>query len=70
MASLCVGVYLAIAIGRSGGSLVAMATQQRYHYVAAIPIVILVCLALQEIGRIGWLARVPRVPLLLGALIV
>ena len=70
MASLCVGVYLSIAIGRSGGDLIRTVTQQRYHYVAAIPIVILVCLALQEIGRIGWLARVPRVPLLLGALVV
>jgi hypothetical protein len=68
MASLCVGVYLAIALGRWGGDFTRTATQQRYHYVAAIPIVILVCLILQEIGRVGWLARVPRAPVLLVAL--
>jgi hypothetical protein len=70
MASLCVGVYLAIALGRWGGDVIRTATQQRYHYVAAIPIVILVCVILQEIGRVGWLARVPRAPLLLVALVL
>jgi len=71
MASLCLGVYLVIVLGRidfSGNSLNTLAGQQRYHYVGAIPIVILVCLAMQEVGRIGWLARVPRMPLLLAAL--
>jgi hypothetical protein len=68
MASLCVGVYLSIAIARSRADLIPIATQQRYHYVAAIPVVILVCLILQEVGRIGWLARVPRAPLLVVAL--
>jgi hypothetical protein len=71
MVSLCLGVYLAIALGRIGflgGNLITLATQQRYHYVGAIPIVTLVCLAVQEVGRIGWLARVPRMPLLLAAL--
>jgi hypothetical protein len=70
MASLCVGVYLSITIARSNADLIPIATQQRYHYVAAIPVVILVCLILQEVGRVGWLARVPRVPLLLVALVL
>jgi hypothetical protein len=34
--------------------------QARYHYVAAIPLVVLICLALQEIGGIGPLRRLPR----------
>jgi len=45
-----------------------MVTKTRYHYVAAIPIVTLICMALQEIGRMGPLRTVPRVPLLLAAL--
>jgi hypothetical protein len=71
MVSLCLGAYLVIALGRidfTPGTLNTLAGQQRYHYVGAIPIVILVCLAVQEVGRIGWLARVPRMPLLLAAL--
>jgi len=71
MVSLCLGVYLVIALGRIGflgANLITLAAQHRYHYVGAIPIVILVCLAVQEVGRIGWLARIPRMPLLLAAL--
>jgi hypothetical protein len=45
-----------------------MAAQLRYHYVAAIPVVALLCMALQEIGRVALLRRVPRTPLLLAAL--
>ena len=71
MVTLCFVVYLVIALGRinfTPGTLITLAGQQRYHYLGAIPIVILVCLAVQEVGRIGWLARVPRMPLLLAAL--
>jgi hypothetical protein len=45
-----------------------MAAQLRYHYVAAIPVVALLCLALQTIGQLGVLRRVPRGPLLVAAL--
>jgi hypothetical protein len=69
LASLSFGIYFAIALGRTGlFPLPMMATQTRYHDVAAIPIVTLICMALQEIGRIGPLRRVPRGPLLLAAL--
>jgi hypothetical protein len=69
LASLSAGIYFAIALGRTWFlPLPRMAAQLRYHYVAAIPIVAILCMALQEIGRIGALRRVPRVPLLLAAL--
>lgn len=73
LASLVLGVYLVIALGRvvlesPAFPLTRLATQARYHYVTGIPIVIVVCMAVQEIGRIGWLRRVPRVPLLVAVL--
>lgn len=69
LASLSVGIYFAIALGRTWLlPLPRMAAQLRYHYVAAIPVVALLCMALQEIGRVGLLRRVPRGPLLLAAL--
>jgi hypothetical protein len=69
LASLSVGIYFAIALGRTWLlPLPRMAAQLRYHYVAAIPIVALLCMALQEIGRLPVLRRVPRGPVLLAAL--
>ena len=63
LASLSVGIYFAIALGRTWLlPLPRMAAQLRYHYVAAIPVVALLCMALQEIGRIALLRRVPRGP--------
>jgi hypothetical protein len=69
LASLSAGIYFAIALGRTWLlPLPRMAAQLRYHYVAAIPVVALLCLALQTIGRLGVLRRVPRGPLLVAAL--
>jgi hypothetical protein len=66
--SLSFGIYFAIGLGRTWFlPLHRMAMQERYHYVAAIPIVTVICMALQEVGRIGPLRRVPRVPLLFAA---
>ncbi len=75
MAVLWVAIYLVIAIGRASlvglaGSLAAAAAQRRYHFVGAIPVVIVACLALQQIGRLGPLRRVPRGALLLAALVL
>jgi hypothetical protein len=69
MAALCSGVYAVIAAGR--GSMFdprlppgLTAGQLRYHYLGAIPIVVLACLALREVGRIGPMRAVPRLLLL------
>lgn len=73
MAILCAGTYLVIAVGRAplaaySGGIVAASAQLRYHFVGAVPVVVVACLALQQIGRLGPLRRVPRAPLLLAAL--
>src|SRR5262249_11866380 len=68
LASLSFGMYLAIALGRVQLLRTAMAGQPRYRYVAAVPIVVLACMGVQEIGRVGWLRRVPRGPLAAAAL--
>jgi len=69
LASLSCGIYFAIAIGRIWFlPLPTLAAQARYHYVAAIPLIALECMVLREVGQIGPLRRVPRVPLLLAAL--
>jgi hypothetical protein len=66
MAALAVGVYGVVAAGRAHiyivfhFPLVKAAAEPRYHYVGTIPIVILICLVLQQVGRIGWLAALPR----------
>ncbi len=75
MTSLCLGAYFAIGLGRGfmargAASLTFWATASRYHYVATIPIAVLACLALREVGRLPWLRTVPRVPLLLAAFVV
>jgi hypothetical protein len=73
MLLLALGVYFVIASGRAqlvglAGGVAASAAQRRYHFVGAIPIVILACLALQQVGRLGPLRRLPRVLLLVMAL--
>ncbi len=75
MAALCFGVYAVIAAGRASffdpripsGRTVG---QLRYHYLGAIPIVVLTCLALREVGRNGRLRAVPRLLLLVAALAI
>src|SRR5262249_36800965 len=76
MLVLAVGIYAVIAVGRASfnreETAVTMwrAAQLRYHYVGMIPTVVVVCLALAELGGMGPLRRLPRVPLLLAALAV
>jgi hypothetical protein len=74
MVVLALGVYSVIAIGRAAllivfhASLTWGATAARYHYIATIPIVVLLCDILQEAGRIGWLSALPRRLLLAAGL--
>ena len=74
MAALAVGVYGVVAVGRAnvyttfGVPLARAAAEPRYHYVGTIPVVILLCQALVQIGRIGWLSAVPRGLLLAAGL--
>jgi hypothetical protein len=65
MLVLWVGVYLMIAAGRAN-VLAAFkvppavgAATQRYHYAGTIPIVALLCLALQQLGRLPGLRAIP-----------
>src|SRR5262249_43376839 len=65
MVVLALGVYTVIAIGRVSlfvafhWSLNQVAITARYHYIATIPLVVLLCQILQEVGRIGWLSVLP-----------
>ena len=68
LAALCFTMYFVIALGRAWLPLAVMVGQARYHYVAAIPIVVVICVALQEIGRLGPLRRLPRIALAAAAL--
>jgi hypothetical protein len=75
MVVLCGGVYAVIAAGRASffdarTPLGKTVGQLRYHYLGAIPIVVLACLALREVGRIGPLRAVPRPLLLVAALAI
>jgi hypothetical protein len=75
LVSLSLGAYLAVGLGRaflarSAPTMTTLASEHRYHHVASIPIVILTCLALEEIGRFAWLRAVPRSLLLAAALVV
>ena len=75
MVVLALGVYTVIAIGRAavsdrvprvpsrGGR-----PRARYHYIATIPIVVLLCDILQEAGRIGGLSAAARRLLLAAGL--
>jgi hypothetical protein len=66
MVALALGVYGVIAVGRSNlvtmfnESSVEAAAVPRYHYMGTVPIVVLLCQVLQQVGRIGWLSAVPR----------
>src|SRR5262249_3768864 len=67
MGVLAVGVYLVIALGRAseyaGLRIPAWgaAGYERYHYVATIPVVALLCLVLQQAGRLrGAPSALPR----------
>ena len=73
MLLLSAGVYVVIASGRAQllvmyGGVAAAAAQRRYHFVGAIPVVIVACLALQQVGRLGPLRRLPRGLLIVAAL--
>jgi hypothetical protein len=77
MGALAVGVYTLIAVGRASlyqgfsASSAQAAAFLRYHYEGTIPIVVLLCLIFQQVGRIGWLSAIPRgvlLPLGLGVL--
>jgi len=75
MLALSASIYLVIAVGRqpSGASDATMhwlGAQPRYHYVGAIPIVIVACVGLGALGRVPSLRAVPRPPLLLIAFAV
>jgi hypothetical protein len=66
MVVLWAGIYLIIAIGR--GHIYSLfhvpaavaATVERYHYAGTIPLVVLACLALREVGRLPVLHALPR----------
>jgi hypothetical protein len=66
MVALAVGIYGVIALGRANiyvmfkASLAQAASTPRYHYVGSIPIVVLLCQMLQQVGRTRWLSAVPR----------
>lgn len=74
MAALAVGVYAVVAVGRAqvytmfSVPVARAAAEPRYHYVGTIPVVILLCLVLGQLGRIGWLSAVPRSLLLAAGL--
>jgi len=65
MLVVTVGIYLLIAIGRGHIYQVfhvppaQAAAVDRYHYAGSLPVVVLLCLVLQQIGRLGPLRRVP-----------
>ena len=60
------GVYLMISAGRAHMysmlhvPAAAAATVGRYHYAGTIPLVVVVCLALRQVGRLPGLRAVPR----------
>src|SRR5262245_6779208 len=65
MVVLALGVYGMIAAGRSGAYAMfnigpwAAARVARYHYVGSLPMIVLVCLILRELGRLPLLHAVP-----------
>ena len=65
MLVVTVGIYLLIAIGRGHIYQVfnvppaQAASVDRYHYAGSLPVAVLLCLVLQQIGRLGPLRRVP-----------
>jgi hypothetical protein len=65
MIALASAVYLLIAIGRGGAyamfhiTAAQAARVARYHYVGSIPVVVLLCLILRQLGRLPGLRAVP-----------
>ena len=65
MAIVALTTYLVIALGRAAEYAVwkipawGAAGYTRYHYLTTIPIVVLLCLVLQQVGRLGRLRAVP-----------
>src|SRR5262249_30403139 len=62
MMSLSLGMYFTIAIGRlpfAGLPITFAASQLRYHYAPSIPLVIVLSLALQQLGQIDSMRRLP-----------
>jgi hypothetical protein len=73
MTGLSLAMYFTIAIGRlplPGSPFTSNATALRYHYAPSIPIVVVLCLALQQVGQTEWMRRIPGtwVPLIALAL--
>jgi len=68
MLVLAAGIYAVIAVGRAPYTRAPLTAQLRYHYVGMIPTVVVVCLALAELGGVGPLRGLPRAPLLLAVL--
>jgi hypothetical protein len=72
-ATLALGVYGIVALGRAGfrsQDLAFWASQARYHYAGTIPLAMLLCLALRELGRRGPLRFLRPEALLAGWLAV
>ena len=66
MLALAGGIYLVIALGRAHAyqafhiSPEQAAAVDRYHYAGSLPVTVLLCLVLQQLGRLGGLRAVPR----------
>jgi hypothetical protein len=71
-ATLALGVYGIVAVGRAGFrlDLAFWASEARFHYAGTIPLAMLLCLALRELGRRGPLRFLPPEALLAGWLAV
>src|SRR5262249_22978180 len=66
MLVLAGGIYLVIALGRAHGyqtfhfPTTRAASVSRYHYAGSLPVTVLLCLVLQQLGQLRWLRAVPR----------
>src|SRR5262249_13793689 len=64
--ALAAGIYLVIALGRAHAYEAfhvppqQAAAVSRYHYAGSLPVAVLLCLVLQQLGRLGGLRAVPR----------
>jgi hypothetical protein len=66
MASLCAGAYFAIALGRVHTAV----PTPRYHYAGTAPLVVIICLVVQQLGHLPVLRRLPRGALLVAVLAI
>jgi hypothetical protein len=72
---LCLASYGAIAVGRANlcvdfqRPLTVCAMEKPYHYVGSLPLVIVLCMVLDQAGRLPGLRRVPA-PVLLSACVL